>query len=416
MEKIYEEKKQKQSLKQIKVDGTSALSFLVAIFAIVSLVSFGVSGGLNTSYALPAVTTVPTDFQAQEDVLWYANGSQLREVDLHFGKKDGNTFPVYCLQQPVDFAAAGTTYSKGSDITDGGLIYLLANLYPNAESKSMVAASFAKQPSSADSDKAYQWVSQAVIWVYLANSSQTDFVNDIKNADGVLNGRPSTNPVPDETYVFKMNSGAKIFDSFKFNGKTANELLTKAKSITTGPATLTSNKSSAKTSTTKDNKYTVYGPITVSGSVPDASIGTYKGYTVNLTGNVPKGTKITDEEGKEIPSGTSLNDSSKFYVTIPVDSVKEATDINMGITGNFDKYTGYYYTTTDNKQEVTTVKYITYAKNTNEKFTISPAPDTGMSASQTIYFIGLVVLLCGVGIIYANAKPSAQQQQAQQEQ
>ena len=90
MEKIYEEKKQKQSLKQIKVDGTSALSFLVAIFAIVSLVSFGVSGGLNTSYALPAVTTVPTDFQAQEDVLWYANGSQLREVDLHFGKKDGN--------------------------------------------------------------------------------------------------------------------------------------------------------------------------------------------------------------------------------------------------------------------------------------------------------------------------------------
>ena len=28
-----------------------------------------------------------------------------------------------------------------------------------------------------------------------------------------------------------------------------------------------------------------------------------------------------------------------------------------------------------------------------------------MSAAQTIYFIGLIVLLCGVGIVYANAKP-----------
>ena len=33
------------------------------------------------------------------------------------------------------------------------------------------------------------------------------------------------------------------------------------------------------------------------------------------------------------------------------------------------------------------------------------APDTGMNTAQTIYFIGLIVLLCGVGIVYANAKP-----------
>ena len=33
------------------------------------------------------------------------------------------------------------------------------------------------------------------------------------------------------------------------------------------------------------------------------------------------------------------------------------------------------------------------------------APDTGMNTTQTIYFIGLIVLLCGVGIVYANAKP-----------
>ena len=37
--------------------------------------------------------------------------------------------------------------------------------------------------------------------------------------------------------------------------------------------------------------------------------------------------------------------------------------------------------------------------------TTDAADDTGMSKAQTIYFIGLIVLLCGVGIVYANAKP-----------
>ena len=32
-------------------------------------------------------------------------------------------------------------------------------------------------------------------------------------------------------------------------------------------------------------------------------------------------------------------------------------------------------------------------------------PDTGMGVAQTIYFMGLILLLSGVGIVYANAKP-----------
>ena len=32
-------------------------------------------------------------------------------------------------------------------------------------------------------------------------------------------------------------------------------------------------------------------------------------------------------------------------------------------------------------------------------------PDTGMGVAQAIYFMGLILLLSGVGIVYANAKP-----------
>ena len=412
MEKIYEEKNKKKQQKQIKVDGTSALSFLVAIFALVSLVSFGVSGGLNTSYAVPTVTNVPPQFVGQEDVAMFANGSALREVDLHFGKEsEGTAFPVYCLQQPVDFGVE-ETYKQGSDINDGGLIYLLANIYPNGTGGT-VSGNFSKAPT--DANKAYQFVSQSLIWVYLANDDSSALYSDIINTDGGLTTRPSSTTIPDSDYLFKLASGKKMFDSFTFNGTTASALLTKARSIKVGSATLNVDKASAKSSTTNDKKNILYGPITVSGSVADPSIGTYKGYKVSFNGNVPKGTSIVDESGKKLAEGTTLADGIKFYVSIPVDSVTAATTINLKIVGDFDKYSGYYYTTSEGSQEVTTVKYISYNKEDGVTINVAPAPDTGMSSAQTIYFIGLVVLLCGVGIIYANAKPSAQKQ-VQQEQ
>ena len=92
---------------------------------------------------------------------------------------------------------------------------------------------------------------------------------------------------------------------------------------------------------------------------------------------------------------------------------RSATTVNISVTGNFEKYTGFYYSGGSNCQQVTTVENVVDHPNTGADFAI--APDTSMSSAQTIYFIGLVVLLCGVGIIYANAKPSAQKQ-AQQEQ
>ena len=54
---------------------------------------------------------------------------------------------------------------------------------------------------------------------------------------------------------------------------------------------------------------------------------------------------------------------------------------------------------------------VTNNKDVGSEFTIDytpDIPDTGISAAQTVYFIGLIVLLSGVGIIYANVKPTEQ--------
>ena len=80
--------------------------------------------------------------------------------------------------------------------------------------------------------------------------------------------------------------------------------------------------------------------------------------------------------------------------------------------GSFRGYDGYYYKA-DGAQTVSTV-FTTDVKAFDDldiPINYTPeVPDTSMSIAQSVYFIGLVVLLCGVGIIYANAKPRQKQQ------
>ena len=424
MEKIYDEQSKKKKQKQIQIDGTSALSFLVAVFAIVSLVSFGISGGLNTSYALPQVTQVPPEFEGGSktgDGYWFIPGGG--EFDFHTGNVGGQSFPVYCLQQATGFGH-GSTYTQGSDITDGGLIYLLANIYPNAE-VGIVANNFTTDHKPGDTgmatvDKAGQYVAQAMIWKYLKDKNVSG--NSDAKIDAYINAKAaySSTEFDDANLLFQLTESSTLLNSFTFKdaddatAESAATLLQNAKNITEQPATFVFNKGEAKTGMTNNNKYYTYGPLSASGGVTQ-KLGEYKGYTVSFSGSVPSGTIISDGEGNKLPEGKVYTDSDRFFISIPVASVKESTDIKVLAEAKFERYAGSYYTTTDKKQEITTVRYVPFKKSDGATFTVAPAPDTGMSSAQTIYFIGLVVLLCGVGIIYANAKPSAQKQ-AQQEQ
>ena len=56
-------------------------------------------------------------------------------------------------------------------------------------------------------------------------------------------------------------------------------------------------------------------------------------------------------------------------------------------------------------QKVITVTSSTTLTGDATTMEVTGVPDTGVSSAQTIYFVGLIVLLCGVGIVYANAKP-----------
>ena len=130
-------------------------------------------------------------------------------------------------------------------------------------------------------------------------------------------------------------------------------------------------------------------------------------YSVKLN-NAPEGSKIYKTDGTEINDLNSVNTNS-FYMLVPIDKVTEQTkNVTLSVTGPAS--TAYVYNpvdgtgTTTNNQRLVALSHKTAS--TGLDLVYEPnVPDTGMSTTQSIYFIGLVILLCGIGIIYANAKP-----------
>ena len=79
----------------------------------------------------------------------------------------------------------------------------------------------------------------------------------------------------------------------------------------------------------------------------------------------------------------------------------------VNVKGHFNSFGGsYYQDAAGTKQKVVSVTGKTVDVLQGDSIDVVGAPDTGMTTAQTIYFIGLIVLLCGVGIVYANAKPA----------
>jgi hypothetical protein len=100
--------------------------------------------------------------------------------------------------------------------------------------------------------------------------------------------------------------------------------------------------------------------------------------------------------------------TAKFFVRVPVEKVTDANkSLEISVSGKFKTYGANKYVSNE-YQKVANVKLLN--KNINSPLTIQldytpDVPDTGMGVAQTIYFMGLILLLSGVGIVYANANP-----------
>ncbi len=425
MEKIYIENN-KQNNKNFLHSKSVLGTFALAIIAVIAIVIVGVN---QTSYAIPEVSNkLPDTFvTAAIDLNKTVNTYEpSHPVNPYTTTEEYGSLKLFCMQPYLDFAG-GITYKKGDKISDSGLLYLLA--YLSSDKFDDLFNDYNDNEKLRTSIK--NWTSQMSIWMYLNDSRVTPdsviknyafkegIVDKITNAKLLtVNGDDSCKYTDVYTTSFGYSvsgecvsvSTGNLTDTFyvKFVKDRVDEAVTHRGESTEN--VLKINKASDNFSVTSDEKYYQTSQISVTASTS----GNFNGYSVELE-SAPEGSFIVNENGNKLNENelTNMSKDSKFYIRVPVDKVNEKNKkIEISVTGSFTTLEGNYYISQDSAKEyqtVAAVKTVTSDVQTGAEFILNytpEVPDTGLSTAQTVYFIGLIVLLSGIGIIYANVKPS----------
>lgn len=397
------------------------LSFVVAIFAIVSLIAVGFN---QISFAAPLENDTFKFYQGKYvsgddagdpiQIVASDNGSAANFVVPVYFADDANitnynAVPVFCVEHYTDIQD-GATYNKGDLIEDPGLLYIL--------NKSRILGGTGITPADvtynadtsvyeADARNIIEtYATQVAIWVYMYEKYYL-----IDNAKypmhslayyGHEHSEASTNYniIKAANYLSVSNYPRVVSDlalERDFYSKYINETVSAAKNFT-GVKKLTVSKANNTISKVGDDTYYQSAVMTVSATPSDDLVS----FDVSVSGI--SSAFVVDENGNR--KDTGFAPGSKFYVRVPAkDVTQQVGKVTVTVKGKFDNYLSGSYYTSDSLQKVVVVTGQQNYETASLSIDFVGSPNTGMSKAQTVFFIGLVVLLCGIGIIYANAKP-----------
>ena len=403
MEKIYMENNQnKKNQSTFQQVFKSQLSKKLSVFMVlVSFFSFLLIGVTNVSYA--AVTEIPEDTGLGDSFTTAPAGTQINSNTGFpvFMYSTSNGIPIFCLERDINYRG-GITMSKKEQITDQGLLYVMAHTFPHVKFKDSKGTEFP--------DEVQTWITQATIWQYLYETGAANNATGSGSAPNIAHIKTDVRLAWDDEVVgcrvdgcgAGATSQATFYDTY-----IAPIVANARQSNVTANGTIDISLANQEMSITEDEKYYQTSLVTITNSDPNNFVSDSLKVEIQ---SAPDGTILIDENGQEIENYDNV---TKFYVRIPVESVTEENkSVLLHAEGTFRGYDGYYYKA-DGAQTVSTV-FTTDVKAFDDldiPINYTPeVPDTSMSIAQSVYFIGLVVLLCGVGIIYANAKPRQKQQ------
>lgn len=405
MEKIYIENNKQNNNKNFLHSKSILGTFALAIIAVIAIVIVGVN---QTSYAIPEVTNkLPDTFTTAT-----AGGEIYTNTGFSvFPYKTTDGVTVFCMERDINFAA-DTKFDKAEEISDYGLLYLMANISPNKIFKDSKGNNF----DASINDAVQTWVSQVAIWVYLHeidapnNSLDDATMEKIKTAQVIRTDAETMGYKVDGTKYDALNNKIDAEDP-TFYGEYIEPLVTKALAHRNKPNKTLKISKTDTISVTSDEKYYQTAQISVVGGDPnDKANDIFNGYSIKLE-SAPEGSFIVNANGNKLKESelTNMSNNSKFYIRVPINKVNENNKtIKFSVTGSFTTLEGNYYKATG-AQTIATVKTVTNNVQTGAEIPLNytpEVPDTGLSTAQTVYFIGLIVLLSGIGIIYANVKPS----------
>ena len=446
MEQIYVENNKRNKKPKI-LNVTIGLSFAVAFVAIISIVLISMSG---SSYSLNAVE-FPDNITTVESGYFYVGFNDQSAATSGLddpaawkffnpymqGKDSSNkSYDLLCLESAKDYNPNSISYTNSrSMVDDPGFVYLSAKLQNDS------ALNAAPQAAKA-------WIKQQATWLYFGKVNNSDTTNNLaiyraSSATNDLNaitciigyepveqaGETVRKPILGNdaaTLCCTSNPGSGVngnncaYDADGiFEAYGVDEWIETAVGYhSTGwPAlTVSVTKENSDFKLTDDEKYYASSKINISISTDDNNGLTeaLDEYTFSLSSTAPQGTKIMawDEDDNKLVDVTnedtlSYSKYKSLRVYVPSNADTGTYDFNLAVTGTIQQYTGYFYTPPTGQsslQRLTTVDVVNKTSTGEAPFSVTIVPDTATNLSKTIYIIGLIVLISGLGILYVNVK------------
>ena len=433
MEKIYMENNQNQKQKKTfnMLNVTVGLSFAIAFIAVASIL---LVVAFKPSYSYEKLDTLPKSVRAQT-VDKFLKGDQAADdtflFKLKYDSTDGTqTIRGVCLEAIAGYDGAEKELtSDGTEISDVGLIYLIQKLDEiGAQIESDYSnGQFGCTGNTCSKEDISAWVRQNAIWAYQAqkHSDQPDIYGQITDESG----RTADGTLP--TYVdyegTKKSTVVKNADTLNapgeqytcpdgdtwFNHYGVTDVVSEA---LTKQGTLDDVSINLSVVNEGNSQWVESGDFYRTGKISIETLGSgSKVVSATLTGIVKAKLYGCPASGdcKEITdlSNISLDAYDHFRVYVPKDSVStEKKNVTVEFVYKFDVVSGYYYKAIGH-QTVTILGTIPEEARKGLDFTIVKVPDTATDISGTIYVVGLIVLLSGLGILYINVRKQKTQTQ-----
>lgn len=317
--------------------------------------------------------SAPDSFTTNDSDTVLANTEISKYVNI-FDYHTKNMKKVFCYDRKINYSPASKVYTKTAEEVDYPVVYIISH-----------AIDYYKQLDSTgvtEQNQKYEmsWMTQIAIWRY-------------QNVDNFA----SINAVT--TNIFKETEETVIYST------RADKLLEQAQKLVTAATSAANPASDVKLNVSSSNEYSVdEDNKTVKTNVITVDKTNIKSYKLDIS-KAPSGTKVYSENGTEITDLGNIT-VDKFYLVFPIDNVDNYTyDFNLGIsTDNYVYYKGYKYTNTEGYQPLVIVAPDNKTLNASLNLKGSHVEDTASSIANSIYFVGFLILITGIGIIYANVK------------
>jgi hypothetical protein len=434
MEKIYMENNQNQKqTRQTKktfnmLNVTVGLSFAIAFIAVASIL---LVVAFKPSYSYESLETLPDSVKAQTiDKHLKGNGASDSTFlfMLQYGN-DNKTSRGICLEYPVGYGGNGASLNKDGSIDDVGLIYLIQRLDEigaRIESDYSSNGNFGCSGNTCSKEDIAAWVKQNAVWAYQAQKlggSQPDVYGQTTDPNGRTSGTNLPNYVDysgiqNSTVVERSDipssekytcpGGDTWFNHYGVSAAVS-EALTKEGTL----ADVSINLSVANEG---NSQWTESGDFYRTGKINVETLGASSS-SVAASLNGIDNAKLygcpSSGDCSEIKDLTNISLASydHFRIYVPKDAVStEKKNVTLVFNYKFEVISGYYYKA-NGHQTVTMLGTLPKEVSKGLDFSIVKVPDTATDISGTIYIVGLIVLLSGLGILYINVRKQKTQTQ-----